>query len=252
MYFWKHWDVTHDKHVVCNPMSSEKIDELVKLLNPYLSAESKIVDIAMGKAEFIIRLIEEYNLSAIGIDLSPKFCKDAQENVKKRISNADVELLEMDGADYKPKELESFDLVSCLGASWIYGGYEGTLKYMMELTKKGGIVISGEPYWKSAPPEEYIKIAKELYDDFGEYASHYENVQIGEKLGLKLVYSIASNLDDWDRYIGLQWHSTDVFAKEHPDDPDLIKIYEKLDKEKEVYFNWERDLFGWAIYVFRK
>lgn len=252
MYFWKHWDVTHDKHVLCNPMSSEKIDELVNLLEPYLTSDSKILDIAMGKAELIIRLIEKYNPSAIGIDLSPKFCRDARENVNKRVPDSNVELLEMDGADYKPEELESFDMVSCLGASWIYGGYEGTLKYMMQHAKKGGIIISGEPYWKSKPPGEYIKIAHELYDDFGEFATHYENVQIGETLGLKLVYSIASNLDDWDRYIGLQWYSTNVYAKNNPDDPDLSKIYDKLDKEKEVYFKWERDLLGWAIYVFKK
>ncbi len=35
---------------------------------------------------------------------------------------------EMDGAKYVPEYfLESFDLVACIGASWIYGGHRGTL-----------------------------------------------------------------------------------------------------------------------------
>ncbi|MFX1555683.1 MAG: hypothetical protein ACFFC9_00405 [Promethearchaeota archaeon] len=61
-----------------------------------------------------------------------------------------------------------------------------------------------------------------------------------------------SSLDEWDRYIGLQWHATDKYVQAHPSDPDLPELLAKLNKEKNLYLKWEREAIGWAIYLFRK
>ncbi len=252
MDFWKHYDITHRDHVICNPLSSDKLDELVELLQ--LSPKYRVLDIASGKAEFLIRLVKRYNISAIGIDLSPYYIIEAKCRIKEFIPDADIQLFEMDGAQYKPVNPESFDVASCLGASWIYGGHEGTLKYLIEQVKAEGFVIVGEPYWKTQPPKVYLDKAKVVYGsgEFGNYGSHYENVKTGEKLGLSLVYCLVSNGDDWDKYINLQWSAVDKYIRSNPDDPDLPDILNKLNKEKELYLKWERELLGWAIYVFRK
>ena len=252
MDFWKYYDITHRDHVICNPMSSEKIDELVDMLQ--LPPDSRVLDIATGKAEFIIRLVERHDVSAIGIDLSPFYLVEAKTKIKERIPNSNIELIEMDGADYIPEKPESFDLVSCLGASWIYKGYEGTLKFMIKQAKPGGIVILGEPYWIVEPPKEYFDKAKEVYppEDLLQFGTHHENVKTGENLGLTLIYCLVSNRDDWDRYLNLQWNATNKYIRSNPDDPEIPEMLNKLNKEKELYLEWEREIFGWAIYVFRK
>jgi hypothetical protein len=47
---------THREHVVCNPTSEEKLTRLVELLR--LPAGARVVDIACGKGEFLIRFVK--------------------------------------------------------------------------------------------------------------------------------------------------------------------------------------------------
>ncbi len=76
MDFWKYYDVTHKEHLVCNPTSVEKLTELITLL--HLEPGSKVLEIATGKGEFLVRLVEKYNVSVIGVDLSPYHLGDAK------------------------------------------------------------------------------------------------------------------------------------------------------------------------------
>ena len=252
MDFWKHYDITHKDHIICNPMSSKKLDELVEILN--LKEGSRILDIACGKAEFIIRCVKRYDVSAIGVDMSPYYIREAKKRIDSIIPNSNIQLIEKDGAKYEPEQSEFFDMASCIGASWIFKNHEGTLKYLIKQVKPGGTIIAGEPYWKSKPPQEYLIKAKETYDpeDFGDFGSHFENVRTGEKLDLRLIYCLVSNGDDWDKYLNLQWNAIDKYIRSNPKDPDNDELEEKVSKEREIYLKWERELFGWAIYVFRK
>jgi hypothetical protein len=56
---WKFYDITHREHVVCNPTSEEKLARLVGLLR--LPPVASVVDIACGKGEFLIRLVEAFS-----------------------------------------------------------------------------------------------------------------------------------------------------------------------------------------------
>ncbi|MBD3198114.1 MAG: methyltransferase domain-containing protein, partial [Candidatus Lokiarchaeota archaeon] len=154
MEIWKYYDITHKEHLVCNPTSIEKLNKLLDLMK--LKSDLKVLEIATGKGEFLIRLIEKYNISGVGVDLSPYHLGDARRKAKERVPNADLKLIEMDGADYKPDVSESFDLSCCLGASWIYNGHEGTLKYLMSQTIPNGLIMVGEPFWICKPPKEYF------------------------------------------------------------------------------------------------
>jgi SAM-dependent methyltransferase len=244
---WKFYDITHREHLVCNPTSAQKLEELIALLR--LPPGARVLDIASGKGEFIIRLAEQYGIEGTGIDLSPFCVSDAREKQKERIPDAQLKFLEMDGADYEPEEPESFDLVACIGASWIYGGHRGTLKALNAMAARESWIIAGEPYWRQEPPAEYLKAIGEERSAFG---THHENVEAGHEFGLELVYTLVSDQDDWDRYEGLQWYAAQKWARKHPDDPDVEEILKRVRKYKEAYLRWGREVLGWAIYVFRK
>ena len=77
MDMWKFYDITHREHIVCNPTSEEKLARLVELFR--LSADASVVDIACGKGEFLIRLIEAYGVRVLGIDISPHRSKSTDE-----------------------------------------------------------------------------------------------------------------------------------------------------------------------------
>lgn len=244
---WKFFDITHKEHIICNPSSLEKYQQLIDLLR--LPSGANVLEIAMGKGEFIIRLAERYDIRGVGIDLSPFVVRDARTKLAERAPQADITFLEMGGADFQPDEPESFDLTVCMGASWIFNGHKGTLAALKAMTKSGGLIIVGEPYWRQEPDPAYLKITGFERDLF---VNHYENVRMGQALDLKLLYTLDSSLDDWDMYEGLQWYAAENYALAHADDPDVPELLERIRNQKQEYLKWGRGTLGWALYLFRK
>lgn len=245
MDMWKFYSVTHRYHVVCNPMSVTKLDELIGLLQ--LNLGSAVLDIACGKGEMLTRLAEQYEVSGVGVDISPYFVADTEQKLEERVPGARIEILNMDGADYKPDR--PFNLAMCIGASWVYQGHRGTLRALKAMTKPGGLILVGEPFWTQEPDEEYL--ATENYTR-NMYGTHYENVIIGEDEGLFPLYTLVSNHDDWDRYETLQWYAAENYARENPDDPDVPEILGRVTSGRTNYLRYGRDTLGWALYLFRK
>ncbi len=242
----KFYDITHRRHVVCNPTSEQKLARLVELLR--LPAGAQVVDIACGKGEFLIRLAEAYGVRGVGIDISPFFIAEAKSRLAARAPSAGIVFTEMDGADFKPDRPHGFDLASCIGASWIFGGHSRTLEALIPMVRPGAWVIVGEPYWRQEPSEEYLKASGCAREAFG---THFSNAEAGDRLGLDLVHTIVSSRNDWDTYEGLQWLAASEYARTHPDDPDLAELVERVRSARAAFLRWGRDTLGWAIYVFR-
>jgi len=244
---WKFYDITHREHRVCNPTSDDKLARLVGLLQ--LPMEARVVDIACGKGEFLIRLAEAYGIRGTGVDISPFCVADAQRQLKSRRPGTEVVFRQMNGADFRPEAPHSLTLASCIGASWVFGGHAGTLDALLGMVSPGGWVIVGEPYWLQQPSADYLATLGAARDDFG---THSGNAEAGEQRGLDLMHTFVSSRDDWDRYEGLQWYASAEYARGHPDDPDLPELLERVAKAKLAYLRWGRDTLGWAIYVFRQ
>ena len=248
MDIWKFFDITHREHILCNPMSLEKLEELITLLT--LKPGARVLDIATGKGEFLIRLAERNpQMTGTGVDISPYCLADVRKKHKERVPAAKLHFLEMDGAKYVPEALESFDLVACIGASWIYGGHRGTLKALQEMAAPESWIVVGEPYWRQEPEREYLEAIEVTQSDFG---THYQNVEAGQESGLEVVYTLVSSQDDWDRYEGLQWYAAETWASDHRDDPDVETVLKRVRESKAAYLKWGRETLGWAIYVFKK
>lgn len=245
MDMWKFYSVTHGYHAVCNPMSITKLDELIGLLR--LNLGSTVLDIACGKGEMLTRLAERYQVSGVGVDISPYCVADTERKLHERVPGAQIEILNMDGADYNPDQL--FDLTMCIGASWVYKGHRGTLDALKAMTKPGGLILVGEPFWIKEPDEAYLAAEDQTYDMFG---THYENVLICEGEDLIPLYTMVSSQDDWDRYETLQWYAVEEYARNNPDDPDLPEILSRVTHGRKNYLHWGRDTVGWAMYLFRK
>ena len=247
MDMWKFYDITHREHVLCNPMSIGKFDQLISLCR--LQPGARVLEIATGKGEFIIRLAERYGIRGVGIDLSPYCVADAKRKHQKRVPDAQLSFLEMDGADYQPEEPESCDLVACIGASWIFRGHRGTLQALERMAAPESWIVVGEPYWRQEPESAYLKA---IGEERSAYGTHFENAVVGQELGLDLGYALVSNQDDWDRYEGLQWYAAGEWAREHPDDPDVAEVLKRVREGRTAYLRWGRETLGWAIYVFKK
>lgn len=246
MEFWKYFAIGHGHHLFCNPLNEAKVEELIELLA--LSNEARVLDIACGKGEFLVRTARRWSCRAVGVDLSPYFAADARAKVAAAGLGSAIEIVEANGSEYDG-EPSSFDAAVCLGASWIWNGLEGTLRALSSWAKPGGWVVVGEPFWRSVPPREQLE-GSELTES--SFSTHLGNAQTGLALGLGLLYTIVSSEDDWDRYEGYQWYAAERYARRHPDDPDLPELMAKVRKERDQYLQWGRKEIGWAIYLFLK
>ncbi|MBN2193990.1 MAG: class I SAM-dependent methyltransferase [Polyangiaceae bacterium] len=244
---WKYFGITHTDHTIMNPMSLLKTDELIDRM--CLLDGGRVLDVACGKAEFLCRVAERYGVSGTGLDASPITIEAARRNVAAWGLNGRIELLHVDGTQYEPDRRTMLDLASCIGASWIYQGHRGTLEALNRMVQPGGLVLVGEPFWRTVPDPDYLKLTGQ---DAGDYGTHRSNVQTGLNLGLSCLYTVVSHEDDWDRYEGLQWQAAERYATAHPDDPDLEELLQTSDKNRDAYLRWGRDCLGWAMYLFRK
>lgn len=244
---WKYYDIRHKRHLLCNPMNKEKFEKLCRFLR--LKRGAHVLDIACGKGEFLIRLAELYDISGVGVDISPYCITDCLEKHRKRVPNSNIKFIKMNGAKYKPESSELFDLTLCIGASWVYGGYRGTIRTLKNVTKPDGLIAVGEAFWLKDPSEEYLKASGTAREDFGTLES---NMKVGEEEGLICIYTLVSNHDDWDHYESLKWWNVDDYVRANPCDRDVQELLERTKREKDIYLRWERETLGWAIYVFRK
>ena len=92
---------------MCNPLSEPKLDEMIRLLD--LPRGARVLDIACGKGELLVRLAERHATRRVGVDLSPYCIADLRALAAARAPGAELELLMMDGVDYR-RAPESFSL----------------------------------------------------------------------------------------------------------------------------------------------
>ena len=227
-------------------MSESKFDEMVGLLT--LGPDDRVLDMACGKAEFLVRCLERWGCGGVGVDLSPPFVADARAKSESRGVARSLEVVELDGSHYDAPA-GSFRAAVCLGASWIWGGYPGMLDAMAKFASPGGFVLLGEPFWRRPPSSAYLEAAGLQPDSFD---THAGNLRSGVERGLVPLHSIVSSEDDWDHYEGRQWYATERYAAENPADPDVPELLAAMRKHRERYLNWGRDELGWAIYLFGK
>jgi cyclopropane fatty-acyl-phospholipid synthase-like methyltransferase len=232
-----------------NPLSVAKIEAVIGLLG--LSDLATVLDIGSGRSELLIRLVERYQVKALGLELDASDMQDAREQAARRIPNGRLELRECDATLFEP-EPEAFDLAICLGACHIHGGFRPTMQRLAGATRPGGKILIGESYWKQEQTQEYLvalstTALKATRDD---YQTHAETVATGVSLGLIPMYACVANEDEWDCFEWLQMH--EQFALCQPDDPELPAVIARIHSWREIYLRWGRDTLGFGLYLFQK
>jgi SAM-dependent methyltransferase len=233
--------VAERDHEIQNPTSREKILLLGERLR--LDSQSEVLDIACGKGAPTVLLAGEFGCRITGVERAPEFVAAARERVAAAELAARIEIVEADATTFEI-ERETYDVVMCLGASFIWDGLAGTLGALVPGARSGGHVVVGEPYWRRWPLPHGIN--NEGFVGLAETAASFRDATVN------LETVIASSEDDWDRYETLHWRALEEWLAANPDHEDAAEFRARHELYRDEYLRWRRELLGWAIFAGRK
>lgn len=141
-------EIAEANHRILNPFTDEKLMQLGKICS--LDKTHRQLDLACGKGEMLCRWSSAFGISGVGVDISEVFLTAAHMRAKELgVQSASTSFT----ATATSARCPSFDLVSCIGATWIGGGLAGTIELMKPALKdSGGLILIGEPFWNEPPP----------------------------------------------------------------------------------------------------
>ncbi len=238
-------EISEANHHILNPFTHEKLMLLGEVCR--LTPEMRQLDLCCGKGEMLCQWAQRWGISGVGVDISKVFLAAARERAAELGVSDRVSLIEGDAGQYIA-EAQGFDVVSCIGATWIGNGLVGTLKLMLPALKPGGLLLVGEPYWIEPPPEEAyagIGVGKE------DYTSLLGNLERFDSVGLDLVEMVLANPDSWDRYEAAQWWTQHEWLRAHADDPRAADVRAMFDRSHREYLLYERRYFGWGVFALK-
>ncbi|MBL8885293.1 MAG: class I SAM-dependent methyltransferase [Phycisphaerales bacterium] len=249
--------LAHSSHAHCNPISAASIEHALDLIAaahklPSAPPLSSALDIACGKAELLIRLLERFPapLRSLGLDNSKFMLDEARARATAR-NIANRLTLRLTDAEHVVPHLPgaSFDFVSCIGSSHALHDKHRAMEQMARLATSRGHILLGEGYWKKKPDPAYLAAFGATED---EMESHEANQRLGHAHELKLIWSTAASETDWDAYENAHAANIERFARENPSDPDTPAMLERSRNWHNLYQEHGRSTMGFGLYLIQK
>ncbi|MFW5709334.1 MAG: SAM-dependent methyltransferase, partial [Chloroflexota bacterium] len=141
---------------ILNPTNEEKLTLVGRLCG--LEENMRVLDLASGKGELLVQMAYHHGIRGVGVDISPVFVAAAQDRAYQMDVGDKLNFVVGDAGLY-PEPHHAFDVVACIGATWIGGGLAGTIDLMKTALKSdGGLLLIGEPYWYAPAPLEVLDL----------------------------------------------------------------------------------------------
>jgi SAM-dependent methyltransferase len=241
---FRYHEISESSHRILNPLSFDKVLLLGDICR--IAKGTRLLDLACGKGEMLCIFARDLGASGVGIDIHAPHLADARARATELGVERAVTFIEGDAGD--PPELGGgFDIVSCIGATWIGGGLSGTLELMRQRVVPGGWLLVGEVYW-AEPPPPHVKQKYATGQGFADLAGTLDRFEAAD---LELVEMVLASPEDWDRYAASQWLNVSDWLAANPDDAEAPEILEERNSSRRGYLADERSCLGWGVFVLR-
>lgn len=239
-------EIAETHHRILDPFTNEKLMLLGEVCR--LRPGMTMLDLACGKGETLCRWAQQWGITGVGVDISRVFIPAAKARAQELGVSDKVTFVEADAGTY-PQDDHEFDIVSCMGATWIGGGLIGTL----ELTKKAikgrdSLILVGEPYWIEPPPPEAAQALGIANEDYTSLIGTLDRI---ETTGLELVEMVLADQDSWDRYAASQWRTISDWLRENPHHRLAPEMRTWVADGRRSYLQYGRRYLGWGVFVTR-
>ncbi len=236
-------EIAEGNHSILNPFSSRKLDLLADICRP--QAGQRHLDLACGRGELLCRWARDHGTVGLGVDISEVFTAGARDRVAELGLDDRVEIVRGEAGTHDAGP-EPFDIVSCIGATWIGGGLAGTLDLIRPKLAPAATVLIGEPYWIDPPPSQAgaaLDAPGEMFVDLVGTLDRFDTA------GFELVEMVIADADDWDRYVASQWLTVDDWLRDNTDDPEVDALREWSAKARRAHMEYGRRYLGWGVFV---
>jgi SAM-dependent methyltransferase len=241
----RYHEIAEGNHRILNPITEEKLRQVGEICK--IAPGMTHLDLCCGKGEMLSRWVQEYHSIGVGVDISPVFIAAARERAKELGVERQVSFVEGDAAPFVQYD-SRYDIVSCIGATWIGNGLVGTLELMKKALKPGGTLVVGECYWISEAPAAVQSAIQSRPDEFASLAVTLDRI---ESTGCELIEMVLANHDSWDRYVAAQWATVHQWVKDHPDHPDAPGLTAWNKENQRSYLEYQRAYLGWGVFVIK-
>lgn len=238
-------EIAEAGHRILNPFTEDKLMLLGSLCR--LEPGQRQLDLACGKGEMLCRWAQRYGTGGLGVDISEVFLAAARDRAAELGVADRVAFQHGDAAEAVPTTAD-YDIVSCIGATWIGGGLAGTIELMRPALRPDGLLLVGEPYWTEPPPDG---VPAALGVDPDEFATLPGTLDRFVAAGTELVEMVLADPDSWDRYVAAQWWTVERWLREHPEHPNVTAMREYLVISRRSHLAYQRRYLGWGVFVLR-
>jgi len=240
MEFLELKDIAERYLEIVNPITPEKIVTIGQMAG--MRAGKTLIDFGCGFAEPLVLWAENFGISGVGIDIRQKAIERARVKIAQRGLKERLQVVQGKGAEYR-FEPGSFDFATCVGATFIWGGYKPALQALKQAIRPGGKLLVGEVYWlRDSVPPDLAQSQTEIHSEKWLLKTTWE-------AGLEVEYVVRASHDDWDTYEAGNWYGLSRWIEENPEHPERQEVIDFLHENQVEYFTYGREYFGWGLYL---
>ena len=207
------FNITESAHRIHNPFTPEKFATLGEALR--FEPGTSVLDLGNGSGEMLCTWARDCRITGTRVDMSQLFFEQAKLRAEE-LGVADcVQFIHCDAAGFVTEE--KVGVAACVGATWIGGGFAGTLELLSESLTTHGIILIGEPFWRRLPATEEIARGCSA-DSISEYLILPKLLATFGDLGYDVVEMVLADQDSWDRYEAAKWLTMRRWLEENPHD----------------------------------
>jgi SAM-dependent methyltransferase len=237
------FSIRESRHRIHNPLTERQLAGFGARLG---ITGARVLDLACGSGELLSTWARDHRVTGVGVDLNPDFVASARARAAELGVDDAVRFVEADASGYVADT--PVDVAACVGATWIGGGVPGTIDLLNRSLAPGGMLLVGEPYWRTVPgtPEEVAGCGVSSAD---EYLTLPGLLASFGALGYDVVEMVCATEESWDRYMAPQWLSMRRWADAHPDHDLHDEVRRLLATEPQQYAAFMRVHFGWGVFA---
>lgn len=232
-------DISETGMRLINPTSAEKILEAGRVAG--LTPGDRVLDMGTGFGETLALWGEAYGVSGVGVDVRPYACERARARLAAAGLAERMAIVCGDAAAYAITPA-AYRVAACLGATFVWGGFQPTLTHLRAALAPGGSLVIGEPYWRHSYVPPYYGRREQIFTE-------YELWQQARAAGFDIAAVWHASQAEWDRYESDNWRGLLRWLADNPAHPDRPAVLAHLHDSQAEYFQFAREYFGWALLV---